>query len=187
MPRTGRPQDRELLSALEALGTEPFDGIVWRTGWATRMPTVGSATAGRWHPEGAFEALYTSLTEDGALAEVYYHLSRAPIFSSRPMRLHRFAVKTRRTLRLPGMEALARLGIEEAKFRSMEFTRSQEIGAAAYLLDCDAMLVPSARWPCLNLVLFLDRLDGGAAIDVLDSTEVNWPAWREQRASSVEF
>ncbi len=177
MPR-GRVHDRELLDALEALGGEAYRGDTWRTAWASRHALTGDG-GGRWHPPDGFEALYTSLEADGALVEVYYHLSKAPVFSSAAMRINRLRVETERTLRLDRGD-LARLGIDAAAFQSMDYARSQEIGAAAYLLEFDSLMVPSARGPSLNLVLFLDRLDPDR-LQVIETLDVNWPAWKEKR------
>jgi hypothetical protein len=48
------------------------------------------------------------------------------------------------------MKSLIRLGIDESKFSSLDHARCQEIGAAAHFLEFDSLIVPSARWPCLN-------------------------------------
>lgn len=178
MPRGRSLHDRDLLDALEALDPEPFSGTAWRTTWAMRDPLIGSTAGGRWHPENSFEALYTSTEPDGSLAEVYFHLSRAPVFSSAHVRLHRLRVETRRTLRLD-LEMLGSLGIAAARYSAMDYARTRRIGAAAHFLEFDGLLVPSPRWPCLNLVLFLDRIDLGS-LAVEEVREVNWPAWREQ-------
>ena len=180
MPRPSRVHDRDLLDALEAIDSESFSATAWRTTWATRAPLVGSAAGGRWLPEDSFEALYTRLEADGALAEVYFHLSRAPVFSSAHVRLYRLRVQTQRILRLADFEALARLGVETVKYPSMDYARNQEIGAAAHFLEFDSLLVPSPRWLCLNLVLFLDRLDPDESLAVEEIQDVNWPAWKEK-------
>jgi len=182
VPRGRSLHDRDLLDALEALDPEPFSGTAWRTTWAARDPLIGGTAGGRWHPENSFEALYTSTEPDGSLAEVYFHLSRAPVFSSAHVRLHRLRVETRRTLRLD-LEMLGGLGIEAARYSAMDYARTREIGAAAHFLEFDSLLVPSPRWPCLNLVLFLDRLDLGS-LAVEEVREVNWPAWREMHKRS---
>jgi RES domain len=182
VPRARRLYDRDLLDAIEALIAEPFSGTAWRTTWATRDPLVGSTAGGRWHPENSFEALYASTEADGSLAGVYFHLSRAPVFSSAFVRLHRLRVETRRTLRLD-LEMLGRLGVEAAMYPTMNYARTREIGAAAHFLEFDSLLVPSPRWPCFNLVLFLDRLDPDS-LTVEEVREVNWPAWSEQHKRS---
>lgn len=182
MSRARGLYERELLDALERLDPEPFSGTAWRTTWATRDPLTGSTAGGRWHPENSFEALYASTEADGSLAEVYFHLSRAPVFSTAHVRLHRLRVETRRTLRLE-MDRLGRLGVAVANYAAMDYARTREIGAATHFLEFDSLLVPSPRWPCLNLVLFLDRLDADS-LAVEEVREVNWPAWREQQKGS---
>jgi hypothetical protein len=177
-----RLYDRDLLDALEALHSESFSGTAWRTTWATRDPLIGSTAGGRWHPENSFEALYTSTETDGSLAEVYFHLARAPVFSSAHVRLYQLRIETRRTLRLD-LEILDILGVEAARYSAMDYARTREIGAAAHFLEFDSLLAPSPRWPCLNLVLFLDRLDPDS-LAVEEVRKVNWPAWREQHKGS---
>lgn len=180
MPRSLRVHDRELLDSLEALDPIAFNGKVWRATWATRDPLTGSRAEGRWHSAGTFEALYTSLDADGSRAETYFHLSRAPVTSSSNLRLHRLRVATLRTLDLGKIEILQNLGVDQTIYGSMDWLRCQEIGAAAYFLEFDSLLVPSARWECLNLILFLDRLNLNHALVVEETSDVNWPAWREK-------
>lgn len=179
-----RVHDRDLLDALESFGCEPFSGTAWRTIWVTRNPLIGGSAGGRWHPQDSFEALYTSLDEDGALTEAYFHLSRAPVFTSSQMKLHRLRVRTLRTLVLEDMEALKRLGIEEAAYRSMDYTLTRAIGAAAYLLELDSLIVPSSRSSSMNLILFLDRLNPDESLVVEEDREINWPAWKETHKRS---
>ena len=162
----------------------PFDGVVWRVTWATRDPLAGGTGGGRWHPPNDFPALYTSLEEFGAMAEVYHHLSRAPVFSSSTVKIARLRVAAARTLVFPDVAALGALGVSEEAFRRGETARSQEIGAAARFLDIEALCVPSARWPCANLVLFLDRLKDRESLVVEELRDVNWPAYRETVAAS---
>ncbi len=158
----------------------PFAGFVWRVAWAARDPLAGGTGGGRWHFSNDFEVLYTSMEEDGAMAEIYHHLSKAPIFSSSHVTINKLHVTTERTLEFPDVAALAKLGIDEEAFRKGETSRTREVGAAARFLDMDGLIVPSARWPCLNLVLFLDRLPDRAELRVVETRGINWPAWRER-------
>ena len=91
-------------------------------------------------------------------------------------------VRTERTLRLTDMETLARLGVDEKNLSSMDPVRCQEIGLAAHLLEFDSVLVPSARWSGLNLVLFLDHISLDDGIRLEGEEEVNWPAWKERES-----
>jgi hypothetical protein len=175
------PHDRELLDALEALGAEPFAGRVWRVVREGRDPWQGSVVSARWNPANTAEALYTSLDRDGALAEVHYHLSLAPVFPSVAFKLYTLAVALRRVLRFGSVAALAPLGVSEAEYRKREYGRTQAIGAAAHFLDRDGLIVPNARRPCLNLVIFLDRIDPNDERGVLEEETVDWREWRERQ------
>ena len=132
MPNTGRIHDRDLLDFLEGREPQKYQGEIWRVTWSTRNPLVGSRAGGRWHPPNSFEALYTSVGEDGTLAEVYFHLSRAPVFSSSDMQIYCLAIETVNTIALDS-ECLSQLGIDEKNLGSMEYERSQVIGAAAQM------------------------------------------------------
>ncbi len=176
--------DPDLLDALEAMEPRPFGGIVWRVTWAARDPLAGGAGGGRWHFPNDFEALYTSMEEDGAMAEIYHHLSRAPIFSSSHVKINRLHVTAQRTLGFPDVAALAKLGVDEEMYRKGDTSRTREVGAAARFLDLDGLIVPSARWPCANLVLFLDRLPDRDALRVVETRDINWPAWREKAGAT---
>jgi RES domain-containing protein len=172
--------DPDLLDALEAMEPRSFYGVAWRVTWATRDPLAGGTGGGRWHPPNDFEALYTSLDEHGAVAEIYHHLSQAPVFSSSHVKINELSVRSERTLVFDDIPALAAVGVDEQAFRSGDTTRTREIGAAARFLDLDGIMVPSARWPCANLVLFLDRLPDLDMLKVVNTRDINWPAWRER-------
>ena len=178
------PHDQVLLDALDHLAPAPYNGAVWRATWATRDPLRGSSAGGRWTPANSFEALNTSLESDGAMAETYYHLSRAPVFSSAHLKLHKLNVQTKSTLDLRDLTQLETLGVERAILRTTQYHQTQAIGSAARFLEYDSLLVPSARWACANLVLFLDRLDLGDALVVEESMDINWPAWKEKNGPS---
>lgn len=175
-----RGHDPDLLDALDAMATRPFDGTVWRVTWASRDPLAGGVGGGRWHPPNGFEVLYTSLEEDGALAEIYHHLSRAPVFSSSHVKINEIAVRAARVAVFDSVASLKPLGVDAEMFRRGDVARTREIGAAARFLDMDGLIVPSARWSCANLVLFMDRLSGLDALAVRAARDINWPAWRER-------
>ena len=173
--------DRDLLDVLEGLAAEPFVGEVWRTTWAGRDPLRGSSSDGRWSPAGAFEVLYTSVRREGSLAEIGYRLSLEPVWPSRARHvISRLGVRTERPRRLATFADLAPLGIAPTLYPTLDYARTQAVAAAARFLDFDGLLVPSARHPSINLVLFLDQLAGGS-LDVLASKPVDWPAWRASR------
>lgn len=114
------------------------------------------------------------------MAEIYHHLSKAPVFSSSHVTINEIQASAQQTLEFSDVGALAALGISDEMFRKGETSRTREVGAAARFLDLDGLIVPSARWPCANLVLFLDRLPDRDALKVVETRDINWPAWREE-------
>jgi RES domain-containing protein len=186
MPNGQKARDLELLDLLDALERTPFEATVWRAVREGRDPVQGHPSAGRWDP-GRFDVLYTALEPDGALAEVHFHLARQPVFPSRiRYRLHEIAVRTKKTLRLADMRALAGLGVEEARYSQILYARTQEIGDAAHFLGFDGILAPNARWGCLNLTLFTDRF-APDDLGSVGSKPVDVAAWGERRTGRRSF
>ena len=182
-----RARDRSLLDSVEALPFGPLNRRAWRLVRDGRDPTQCSASGGRWD-DGTFDVLYTSTLADGALAEMYFHLSKGqPVFPSRvTYRLFELDVTLTSCVTVADMDALARLGVKTVTFgrlsyeeRQGEHPRTQEIGEASHFHGRDGLLVPSARSDHLNIVILCDRA-GPATIDVVgDHGIVDWAAWRK--------
>src|SRR5712692_5807836 len=131
MPRSGRIHDRAILDALEALDPEPFSGTVWRVTRKGREPLRGAAAHGRWSASGEFEVLYTSLTRDGALAEIGYRLSLEPVWPSRiEHEIHGISAQAQRALRFADSASLAPFGVDVARYRTFEYEATQALAAA---------------------------------------------------------
>ena len=115
---------------------------------AARRRTGAGAPSG-----DEFEVLYTSLERDGALAEIGYRLSLEPVWPSRIGHgVHLITVETERALRFVDLDGLAPLGVDAARYHTFEYQATQAIAAAAYFLEFDSLIVPSARFPCANLL-----------------------------------
>jgi RES domain-containing protein len=178
----GRHHDRELLDALEAVPAEAFSGTVWRITMHGRDPLRGSMAGGRWSPQGDVEVLYSSLVRDGALAEIGYRLSLEPVWPSRLVHeVHRIVARTQNSLRFADLASLEPLGIDPKRYATLDYTATQAVAAAAHFLGYDGLIVPSARYSDLNLVLFLERLDVAACLRVEASERVDWGAWRRSQ------
>lgn len=186
MPIPAKPRDRKLIDALEALPRTSFDAHVWRVVREGRDPEECSAAGGRWD-DTTFEVLYTSLDRDGAIAEMEFHLSRGqPVFPSKVRySIHELRVTLSEILKFETKEDLASVGLDISKYgqlsyadRDLEYPRTQEIAEVAHFLDCKGLLVPNARWPCTNLVIFCDRVDVGACEIVRDHGIIDWAIWR---------
>lgn len=180
-----RRRDKAVLDAIEAHAPVAFEGTVWRVVREGRSPLLCSRAGGRWD-DGTFDVLYTSQERDGAIAEMGYHLRRGqPVFPSRiRFGVHELRVSLGRALKLVDLAALATTGLDTARYGQLsydrvteEYPRSQDIAEAAHFLEFDGLIVPSARWACLNVVLFCDRVPPEAMEAVGDQGIVDWDAW----------
>jgi hypothetical protein len=151
-------RDLELLDVVDAFPREPLEAEVWRVVRDGRDPTLGAPSRSRWC-NGTFDVLYTSLERDGAIAEIRSLLSLQPVFPSQ-LRWFAYNLKVAAVgiLNLAETPTLARLGVEIEHYSDRDYSRTQPIADAAFFLGFDALLAPSARWACSNLVLFTDRL-----------------------------
>jgi hypothetical protein len=177
-----KARDLTLLDSIDKFERRPFRQGVWRVVKEGRDPLQGAPSETRWC-NGTFDTLYTSLERDGAVAEIHALLTSQPVFPSRVRwRAHRVSVRCTRTLHFADMPSLAALGIDIANYKSRDYARTQEIADAAYFLDFDGLIAPSARWNCMNLVIFTDRLaPGDLSVEESDGETIDWDAWKRSR------
>jgi hypothetical protein len=123
--------------------------------------------------------LYTSLERNGAIAEIAFHWSQLTPLPQRPVAVHTLTVDTTNTLRLIRSD-LTSLGVEDAQYESINYVRTQEIGAAIAFLGCDGLIAPNARWSCENLMIFMDNVPLDRTFTVTDTSETNWIEWARQ-------
>jgi RES domain-containing protein len=178
MAAARRGHDDRLLDALAEIDPEPFAGTMWRVVRAGRSVGDGSRGSGRWNPT-SLSVLYGAQEADGAIAEMHFHLSRGQsVFPSRMQHLlFELRIRTTGSLVLADMDALGRLGVVPERYGEILYDRTQEIADAAFFMGYDGIIAPSARWPCRNVVLFLDRIDLDG-IEELSSSPIDWAAWR---------
>jgi hypothetical protein len=172
--------DPDLLDRLSAFTPIRFDDVVFR---ATRLgldPLTGSYARGRWAPRDSTQVLYTSLEMDGAIAEIAFHLALLTPYPTKPVLLHRLRATTRTTIRLLRAD-LGGLGVDFSHYESINYARTQAIGAAVSFLECDGLIVPSARWSCDNLVIFMDNHRLEETLDREQSDSIDWLAWARDR------
>ena len=183
-----RLRDAALIDALEAAPSVPLQGTVWRVVREGRDVLQGSSYGGRWD-DGTFDVLYTSRMADGAIAEMYFHLSRGqPVIPSKvAYHLYEIRAALQRAANLADLAALAALGVDTSRYgalsyleRVQEYPRPQEIAETTYFVGFDGLIVPNARFDCLNVVLFCDRVPQDAIEVVRDHGVVHWDAWRKQ-------
>ena len=182
------PRDRTLIDTLERLEPARFEGRVWRITRDGRDPTLFFGGGNRWD-DGTFDVLYTSLTREGALAEMRFHLSRGqPVIPSKiRYRLHELQVRVHGVLDLSDAALLTGFGIDMTLFGRMpyleregEYEACQRVAEAVHFLgssdpdDPSAIRVPSARSTGQNLVLFSDYVDPDDVEHVEDHGIIDW-------------
>lgn len=174
-----RGLDDRLLDLVGGIEGQAFDGPMWRVVRQGRDVLDGSRGSGRWNTSD-MSVLYGAADPDGAVAEIHFHLHRGEsVFPSRMRHdLYELSVRARETLVLADMDQLRRLGVEDARYRELLYTRTQEIAAAAAFLGFDGLIAPSARWDCQNIILFLDAIDL-EEVRTISAHRVDWKAWRQ--------
>ncbi len=166
-----RARDLTLLDQIDALPPSVFTGAVWRLVREGRNPLQGGPSMSRWC-NGEFDVLYTSLEHDGAIAELHALLDLQAVFPSKIVfRVHQLKVSVQQALDLTDFSALSKLGVDISRYQDRNYSAMQSIGDAAYFLGFDVLLVPSARWPCANAVLFTDRIEPANLVSRGSGTE----------------
>lgn len=168
--------DPDLLDRLDSMPKESFVGDVFRATRLSLSPLAGSYNGGRWMPPDAAAIVYTSLARNGALAEIVFHWSRLNPRPTKPVMIHKLRARLQRTLRVSEAD-LPDLGISIANYKSVNPSRTQEIGAAAEFLGCDGLIAPSARWACDSLMLFPERMNSETVLELIDSEDADWIKW----------
>jgi hypothetical protein len=180
-----RARDNALVDAVEAIPPIHYKGRVWRVVREGKGVLLSSAVGGRWD-DGTFDVLYTSEKADGAIAEMHFHLNRGqPVTPSRVRyRLYQLKIEIGKALRLADLDAIARLNVDISRYgglsyndRHQEYPRTQEIAETAHFLGFDGLIAPNARWNCMNVVLFTDRLPPECCEIVKDHGPILWDRW----------
>ncbi len=168
-------RDPDLLEFLESVDVQPWSGRVFRAAWAERDPTHGSsAKLGRWSsPRGDFEVLYTSLERAGADAEFEAFWSLFEQRPDKPVLTHRLSVRLDKTIHLD-FSTLEKLGVPEDRYQRRDYTRTQEIADAINFFEYDALISPSARYPCKNVTIFFQNLSSDFELEMVETFEFRW-------------
>lgn len=155
----------DLLDALEEL-VERWEGNAWRRVIEGLDPTKPNVRGARWNPAGV-EALYFSLTAEGAEAEMAKVIERQPRPVRRPLESHRFHLRLAQVADITD-DALADVGFPTDALTGDRWNLPAHVGGAAAWLDMTGLLVPSARHADPNLVVFVNNLQPS---DVLEFAE----------------
>lgn len=146
----------ELLDLLESRAIAVWSGLVWREALGDTDPLRPNHRGARWNPPGV-EALYCSLLEDTAKAEVDFLLSlqSVPVRKRRSVQLD---VELTRVVDLADLSPLASFGLASADLLGPTVVAPRFVGRAVSWLGCAGLLVPSARHSGSNLVIYTNQM-----------------------------
>jgi RES domain-containing protein len=148
--------------------------------FADYRPETPNKLGARWNPPDVL-AVYTSLERATALAEADYRVSIEPFRITAKRRIFRLDVKVLNVLDLRSPGVLGALGVDKEELGSLKPRRCPQIGGDAAWLGHDGIIVPSARHPGANLVIYLANLSTAGRLDVMDSEALDVQAPRRGR------
>lgn len=164
--------DAALLEALAGLKPSTWSGRVWRHAFADNPPDKANGRGARWNPPGT-DALYLSLERETALAEAEHQMGVQPIRPTAKRTIYQLDLELSNVLDLTDFALLEGLGVDRAALSRIDFTACQRVGGAAAFLGHDGILVPSARHPGINLVVFTSNQQSDAELRVRDCEVIN--------------
>jgi RES domain-containing protein len=124
----------------------------------------------RFNPPGEFGVLYVALNERTALAELERQADRLGISITRlaPRLMLHLEVSLGRVLDLTDEAVRETRGISLADLASDDYARCQAVARAARRDGYEAIRYPSATGQGENLAIFMDRLESGSSLRVVE-------------------
>lgn len=155
--------DPDLLDAIEGLGASDLHRHVWRHTFGDYGPEQANTGGARWNPRGV-DAIYASLERDTAIAEGTFRLELEPLRPRAKRTVYSLNVTLASVVDLREPGALAVVGVTHADLVDFGMRKTQLVGGAVEWLGHDGLLVPSARAPGDNLVIFPNQMEADGAI-----------------------
>lgn len=171
-----------LHDAIQLLGTltaSPWSGITWRNHgrrYSATDPGGSRLVSGRYHqapdsfPNGpCWPALYLSLSDGGAIAELTRRLEPTTLASLNNRRLTRVRVSLSAVidLRDPAVVGLSSADLTD----DYDYAVTQALASVALNRDVEGLLVPAASLVTANLVIFVQNLLPTSTVTSLDSVD----------------
>ena len=155
---------RELLVAVGQAATTDVSGRFYRHSHPDARPLQGSASGGRWGPEGTYSVLYLGRPPDSVVAEAYRHLvdddENLTGDMVGPRRFATVDVAVTRVLDLRNADAQRQVGLDERAVRSDvdEYAPCRRVGQAAHQLGLHGVIATAATGLGETLALFDEQL-----------------------------
>jgi RES domain-containing protein len=173
----GAPQDPVHL--LGTIAASPWAGETWRNHgrrYGATDPGGSRLVSGRYHRapdrfpnDPCWPALYLSLSNGGAIAELTRRLEPTTLTGLNNRRLTRIRVSLSVVLDLRDPSVL---GLTlAALIDDYDYSITQALAAAALQRGVEGLLVPAASLVSANLVVLIDNLLPASAIEPLDAVD----------------
>ena len=174
------PEGWDAAAALGACPVVPWEGHLWRMHkrrYRAEDPGGARLVSGRYNrgldrfPEGeTFPALYLATSPEICLGEVYRHVTPEILPSLNDFRLSELSVSLQEVADCRDPSALG-LTPEDLS-HDTDYRVTQALGAAAYSVGLEGLLVPSATRLGNNLILFQENLLAGSRMEVVSSRDL---------------
>lgn len=162
------PLDEDIVQRVNDLGTTIWSGTTHRYTTTGRDPRSGTGArlfGGRWNPRGVFPTVYLAQPAGTCIAELDRSAAASglsvPAMLRKGLTLHTLGAHELQVLDLREPLALGQVGLELQDISDEDWTACQAVGHAAYFLDFDGVLAPSATGTGLVLAAFETRLRPG--------------------------
>jgi RES domain-containing protein len=162
----------DLLDALQQVPVNAFDGTIYRHMFAGISPFTENTRGARWNPPDT-AAIYSSLTRETALAEAEWRISVEPIRPRARRTLYTIALELAGLVGLTASEHLEAVGVTAVELASDDPSACQLVGGAVAWLGHDGLLVPSARYEGVNLVIYPGAHDPDARFEIVSEEEID--------------
>ena len=171
--------DEQVVEQVNALGTTKWSGMTWRYATQSRDPLSGEGArrfGGRWNPRGSFPVTYLSTALPTAMHELERLADAAGMtpftLIDRGYSLYSIEAYDIAVLDLRDTTALESLGLRRSDIADPDWTACQSVGHAAWFLEMQGVLAPSASGVGEILAVFEGRvrLDQLAVLEVTELT-----------------
>ncbi len=159
------PLEEDVVQRVNDLGATTWSGTTHRYTTTGRDPRSGTGArlfGGRWNPRDAFPTIYLAQPAAASIAELDRTAAVSgigvPGMIRKGITLHMLCVREMQVLDLREPSALHQVGLDLEDISDDDRTACQAVGHAAYFLDFDGVLAPSATGTGLVLAAFETRL-----------------------------
>lgn len=154
---------RDVLGAVDSLVPTEWTGTAFRHTAPGRSPLQGHGAylnGGRWNPRESFSTIYLAAPVEACVAEFARLAGKQArgLVSFLPRDLFEIRASGLRLLDLQDEDNMTAVGLSLVDIESEDWTRCQEVGAAAFFLGLQGIAAPSATGLGVVIAVFESRV-----------------------------